>query len=536
MPTSITSGFSAALVYPVQDPETQVLLHGVVTELGTAAVVNGGICAFVELPEPQLQYRIFFARDPRVLPLDQNGPPEVYAAYATTFDPDLLSSWDKYQLGTRPQSHVRYFAIGPGVSTTRDPPEWFLEGHFGDAPENLVALNDTCVELLICRAVPIQGADLRCALSLAELDKSCADLTFDGRNGILSKEAIASIDVEHPVCYFRWHYASQDMLQELGLFPLPSPLLARQSSSSTASLTFLHEVIECLITCLNVDQKRDLIEAVRSREESEVVTAIKLAMEDKNGPPLPRTASHGAILYIATRKLDPFDVLPLNEGAYAAYAVPSEDLAIGSEWLVVWRDDRALEHEAATVVGMVYETEGSGRDAASRLVGTCVTCPGNQQHLPFVKGIIRSPSQQHVAPTSPEDLQHDLSQESMHGSSHDSQDILLMRIDQLEHDLAIEKEKARYFEVAASKLYDRLSPSDEIDYLEQRLTTEILAPTVRISIALAKQRALEKLEKQEKEYVAKEVERFIAKLRDPEGGGGGDEVSYLDSAPAPNRL
>ncbi|GAA5908258.1 uncharacterized protein JCM6883_004329 [Sporobolomyces salmoneus] len=101
-------------------------------------------------------------------------------------------------------------------------------------------------------------------------------------------------------------------------------------------------------------------------------------------------------LYLGSTKLSAFNLEAIGSTIFASYSAPSSLLAIGSEWTLIWRDDRpGTKHElyeggGETVVGLVSEAEGAGaRDAQTSLVGTSLSPPLNEQSLPFVKGIIR---------------------------------------------------------------------------------------------------------------------------------------------------
>lgn len=101
-------------------------------------------------------------------------------------------------------------------------------------------------------------------------------------------------------------------------------------------------------------------------------------------------------LYLGNNRLTPFEVESNSSSVFASYAVPSESLSIGSEWFLIWRDDRPQrgEEEQEMVVGLVTELEGTAKDQSpgqgqENLVGTSISPQPNKDVYPSVKGIIR---------------------------------------------------------------------------------------------------------------------------------------------------
>jgi len=100
-------------------------------------------------------------------------------------------------------------------------------------------------------------------------------------------------------------------------------------------------------------------------------------------------------LYLGQLKLLPFDVQVDTTTVYASFSAPSHSLPVGSEWTLIWRDDRVKNPpnqvlgDTTTVVGLVSESEGTGNSSSSTLVGSSLSPPTSLQILPNVKGIIR---------------------------------------------------------------------------------------------------------------------------------------------------
>ncbi|GAA5870280.1 hypothetical protein JCM16303_001948 [Sporobolomyces ruberrimus] len=236
-------------------------------------------------------------------------------------------------------------------------------------------------------------------------------------------------------------------------------------------------------------------------------------------------------LYLAsTLKMMPFDVQVIDTTTFGTYSAPAEALAVGREWVLVWRDERQKNEQVGTVVGVVSEVEGAARDAATNLVGTSISPTNSNTNLPNVRGIIRSspPSYTTSRESPPTAFQHIGRQQQPsqldqgHHRQHlNSQEYLLEEANsktfQLEHALTQTQERAKYFEQAVSVLYQRLPPPEESAYLDERLMNDELAPPVRISVAIAKQEALKKLEAQSQENLGGEVERLIGNLMSRSG-------------------
>jgi len=97
-------------------------------------------------------------------------------------------------------------------------------------------------------------------------------------------------------------------------------------------------------------------------------------------------------LYLHNTKLTPFDVQTDSfspSSLFASYAVPSLSLSLGTEWYLIWRDDRPLTTQQASVVGLVHQIEGQTCSNENSLVGSSISPQSTLGVYPSVKGIVR---------------------------------------------------------------------------------------------------------------------------------------------------
>ncbi|ORY73414.1 hypothetical protein BCR35DRAFT_333678 [Leucosporidium creatinivorum] len=81
---------------------------------------------------------------------------------------------------------------------------------------------------------------------------------------------------------------------------------------------------------------------------------------------------------------------------------------------------------------------------------------------------------------------------------------------ELLHRLRNEKESASFYEKAVGALYSRLSSRQLVAYLDDRLTTEQLSATMRVSVALARQQALERIEAEDSASISRELRQLLS--------------------------
>ncbi|GAA6063841.1 hypothetical protein JCM10212_003588 [Sporobolomyces blumeae] len=268
-------------------------------------------------------------------------------------------------------------------------------------------------------------------------------------------------------------------------------------------------------------------------------------------------------LHLASTPLTPFDVHAASPDAptvSASFAAPLESLSVGTEWYLVWRDDRSVVstgEDERTTVGLVYESEGPARDVAPSMVGSAVS--SSRDRFPCVKGIVRmgfaplrlslvlrtgSPqplpmgseplatfdlvvycetgSAQLVggpvnAGSPPRQLSSGV---PLPDASSEQPQVALppsyAHFDKPHHTdeaCAFERDRAQYFENAVSTLYKRLPPEQTIAYLSHRLLTESLAPSVRMSVAAARQHAVAEYEKEIQEALKAEIDAVVAAMK-----------------------
>ncbi|GAA5990141.1 hypothetical protein JCM5350_002520 [Sporobolomyces pararoseus] len=317
-------------------------------------------------------------------------------------------------------------------------------------------------------------------------------------------------------------------------------------------------------------------------------------------------------LYLHQLKMLPFDVQTVGSSVFASFTATPQLLSIGSNWTLIWRDDRTNKlirsnNPGATVVGVVTESEGVGGTSGTQtsLVGSSISPQANESILPCVRGKIRmglsplklqlvlqegheskvqlgtaqtlasfhltvypetttptssnvtgdttasprdtvnsssssSHSYQSSPPSSlppyqtPSRHHHQLQEEQQYFSTPSplqpppppyyatTIETQRLKIFQLEKQLMIAQDQVNYFESTVQTLYSRLSNVELIDYLSWRLdeiTGGSLLPEVRISIAISREEAKERLEVERREGITKEVERLIGELRGGEADG-----------------
>ncbi|GAA5949538.1 hypothetical protein JCM3765_002696 [Sporobolomyces pararoseus] len=100
-------------------------------------------------------------------------------------------------------------------------------------------------------------------------------------------------------------------------------------------------------------------------------------------------------LYLHQLKMLPFDVQTVGSTVFASFTATPQLLSIGSNWTLIWRDDRANKMitsaagiPGTTVVGVVTESEGSGSNSQT-LVGSSISPQSNESISPTVRGTVR---------------------------------------------------------------------------------------------------------------------------------------------------
>ncbi|GAA5870284.1 hypothetical protein JCM16303_001949 [Sporobolomyces ruberrimus] len=254
MPTNTRAGVSASLCYPVYDNDQRSIMYQPVLELGLARSDDGEHATWCRIPpsaQPRYRARVYFTRELDIVPLihAEQGP-EVYAVYLTMKEPVDPSQGRK---GGGP-AFVKYFAIGKGVGNFGpNTPRWFLDGHFGEVPRDLNDLRESYIELRFCRATLKLGVPPNLG------------------DGLLDPDMIAEIDVDSSVCVFKWHYATEQQLQLIGMIPSSVPFVLPRSSSALA-LDFLRKTNELLISLLTPTQKREFVESIMDWQELKTIS------------------------------------------------------------------------------------------------------------------------------------------------------------------------------------------------------------------------------------------------------------------------
>ncbi|GAA5826782.1 hypothetical protein JCM5353_003233 [Sporobolomyces roseus] len=178
-------------------------------------------------------------------------------------------------------------------------------------------------------------------------------------------------------------------------------------------------------------------------------------------------------------------------------------------------NDSKLELPIASFQLVIYPEQGTKEDINGPVnsLGS-QTIQQQQDYSPLTPTV---PSTEPLQPPSNEEEEDQLVSLSLALSSSRSQ------LSELSHSLSQERSKSTYFEQAVETLYNRFEPNQELEYSNHRLKNESLAPHIRVAVAVARDRAREKLGREEKEGRKKEIEGFLERLNQGVAGAGGNE-------------
>ncbi|GAA5980225.1 hypothetical protein JCM11641_005512 [Rhodosporidiobolus odoratus] len=264
-------------------------------------------------------------------------------------------------------------------------------------------------------------------------------------------------------------------------------------------------------------------------------------------------------LFLSSQTLEPYFKSTLNAGATAAsYAAP---LQAGDSWLVAWKDDRPAEHgKSSGTVGTVFVREGEG--GSEDMVGSA-TFDARADKYPTVEGVLKSsrslfrvtlvikqgslvarhptplavftlnltvedshllstlssalnigltassPPYRSSSPVKEEDdVKPSASSSTMiHISSAEYADFL-----KLKKELEAAKNAASYFGDSVESLYRALPLPERVAYLDRRLRTEALSPSMRASIATSKYDTLQELEARRQDAANVQLQKLLAEV------------------------
>ncbi|GAA5826770.1 hypothetical protein JCM5353_003229 [Sporobolomyces roseus] len=177
-------------------------------------------------------------------------------------------------------------------------------------------------------------------------------------------------------------------------------------------------------------------------------------------------------------------------------------------------NDSKLELPIASFQLVIYPEQGTMKEDINGPVNSLGSQTIQQDYSPSTPTV---PSTEPRKPPSNEEEEDQLVSLSLALSSSRSQ------LSELSHSLSQERSKSTYFEQAVETLYNRFGPNQELEYLNHRLKNESLAPRIRVAVAVARDRAREKLGRGEKEGRKKEIEGLLERLNQGVGRIGGNE-------------